>query len=90
MGAEVFVKQVVIVAVGVLGFISQDAAAFGKQNAYRVEHREGAWWFVNPRGESFFSLGVNCVHQGPGPQDYNSSASLCGVSALRFGGPMGC
>lgn len=31
------------------------------QNVYKTEQRNGRWMLINPEGEPFFSLGVNCV-----------------------------
>ncbi len=47
---------------------------------YRIARRKGVWWFVSPKGEPFFSLGVNCVNMGA--SDYSErNPAYCG---LRF------
>ena len=28
---------------------------------FRVEHKEGRWWFIDPEGGLFITMGVNCV-----------------------------
>lgn len=38
---------------------------------YRVEQRNGVWWFVAPDGKLFFSSGVNVVSPGQSRENYN-------------------
>jgi hypothetical protein len=33
---------------------------------FTVAERDGAWWFIDPAGEPFFSLGVNVLKPGAG------------------------
>lgn len=33
---------------------------------FRTEQIEGKWWFVDPEGYLFLSVGVDCVHPSPG------------------------
>lgn len=33
---------------------------------FRTEQIDGKWWFVDPEGYLFLSLGVDCVHPSPG------------------------
>lgn len=47
---------------------------------YRVTQQKGIWWFLSPKGERFFSLGVNCVNRGE-PEYSEHNPSYC---ALRF------
>ncbi|MCS6830948.1 MAG: hypothetical protein RMM08_00935 [Armatimonadota bacterium] len=47
---------------------------------YRVIKQEGTWWFLSPKGERFFSLGVNCVNMGE-PEYSGRNPAYC---ALRF------
>lgn len=47
---------------------------------YRVIRQKGTWWFLSPRGERFFSLGVNCVNMGE-PEYSERNPAYC---ALRF------
>ncbi len=41
---------------------------------YRVEQRQGIWWFMSPDGKPFYSLGVNVVDMGPSRENYNSKS----------------
>lgn len=43
-------------------------------NYYRVEQRNGVWWFRSPDGRPFYSLGVNVVDMGPSRERYNSNS----------------
>jgi hypothetical protein len=61
------------IAIGVLGWMAQGAAAVERAEFYRVEEHGGAWWFVRPDGERFLSLGVNCVDPGTGRDKYDST-----------------
>lgn len=38
---------------------------------YRVEQRQGIWWFVAPDGKPFYSMGVNVVDMGASRERYN-------------------
>ncbi|MCE5227377.1 MAG: hypothetical protein LLG05_16160 [Porphyromonadaceae bacterium] len=33
---------------------------------FRTEQIEGKWWFVDPEGYLFLSVGVDCIHPSPG------------------------
>ncbi len=50
---------------------------------YSVECEEsGAWWFRNPRGERFLSLGVSDIPSGPTSEQYDPSNP--GYAAFRY------
>lgn len=38
----------------------------GATGFFRTELIEGKWWFVDPEGYLFLSVGVDCVHPSPG------------------------
>lgn len=38
---------------------------------FRVEQRNGIWWFIAPDGKLFFSNGVNVVTEGQSRKNYN-------------------
>ncbi len=61
----------IIVAVGVLSAGAQDAAAARRSEFYRVAEVDGAWWFIAPDGNRFFSSGVNVVDVGGTREKYN-------------------
>lgn len=37
---------------------------------FRVEQRNGVWWFITPDGKPFFSNGVNVIDTGTTPENY--------------------
>lgn len=41
-----------------------DASGF-----FSVQTRDGVSWFVSPKGDPLFSLGINCIGKGGGPHD---------------------
>jgi len=50
------------------GYLSTKVKATG---FFRTEKIDGKWWFVDPEGYLFLSVGVDCVYPGGGGEDYN-------------------
>lgn len=59
--------------VGLLAVLCQDTAAVdrAKSDFYQVAEVDGAWWFIAPDGNRFFSSGVNVVDVGGNRDNYD-------------------
>lgn len=68
-------KQIISFTIALL--IGLLASSIGKAATatgyYRVEQKDGIWWFVAPDGKSFFSNGVNVITTGAAREKYNSN-----------------
>jgi hypothetical protein len=49
------------------------ATAPPESGYYKTVQNDGAWWFQNPNGTRFFSLGVNVVNIGAAKADYRAA-----------------
>ncbi|MCK5031292.1 MAG: hypothetical protein KAR64_07490, partial [Thermoplasmatales archaeon] len=47
---------------GKIGFANE--SEFPATGFFNVQKKDGIWWFVNPKGEKFYSLGVAYVSSG--------------------------
>lgn len=75
LGTESRVKHWLVVAWAVicseLGHPVLGAPAADRPGAVHVREIDGAWWFVRPSGEPFFSSGVNVISPGPSRDAYD-------------------
>ena len=57
------------------GYLNSQVEATG---FFRTEQIDGKWWFVDPEGHLFLSLGVDCVSPGNGGlvRDYDKRAGM--------------
>jgi hypothetical protein len=61
-----------LLCLGILGYgIASFANASESSRYYRVEQRQGIWWFTTPDGKPFYSMGVNVVDMGAPRQTYD-------------------
>jgi len=56
--------------------------AAGADGFFRIEKSDGIWWWINPAGEPFFSVGINYVHQGPSEEGYDADRPC--YAAFRY------
>lgn len=57
------------------GYLNAKSKATG---FFRTEQRDGKWWFVDPEGYLFLSVGIDCVSPGGGGmvRDYDKRANM--------------
>ena len=60
------------------GYLQAKSRATGY---FRTEQRDGRWWFVDPEGYLFLSVGVDCVNIGSGlnVRDYDKRPNMYSV-----------
>ena len=58
--------------------LRSDASGF-----FRVEKKNGRWWFFTPKGNAYLGLGMNHVHPGWLAQDYNRAHWVKAFGAKR-------
>lgn len=67
-----FLLAVLAVAViPTLGFLRAASTPPAPSSYYRTVEKDGIWWFQNPSGTNFFSLGVNVVDVGATKDRYH-------------------
>jgi hypothetical protein len=67
-----FVVFLPLLFLGIVGYQRVSLASAVQDSAYyRVEQRQGIWWFVAPDGKPFYSLGVNAVDMGAPRESYD-------------------
>ena len=49
-----------------------------RQDVFRVEERDGLWAMIDPEGQPFFSIGINCIN--PADKDDNAGPKYQGLS----------
>jgi hypothetical protein len=67
---------------GMVGQPATEGLADAGRRTIRVEEINGVWWFVQPDGKRFFSLGVNCVQPGISRAQYDPAKPA--YAATRF------
>jgi hypothetical protein len=59
------------IALGVSALLLATNGALAKPGYYSVAEIKGIWWFVDPNGKAFYSLGVNDIRPESTPDTYD-------------------
>jgi hypothetical protein len=54
-----------------IALLSNVHACFAATGFYSVAEGDGVWWFIDPQGKQFFSLGVSDIGAGPSREKYD-------------------
>jgi hypothetical protein len=61
MNRRNFLKNSIMAASGMMLVHNASGSNFPANSFFRLEQRDGHWWFISPQGEKFWSIGINHI-----------------------------